>query len=65
MNTADLEKIREDSAESFIEVHNQDGVVVCVPLNEDPQARNFKLNTYAAEFPLQEFNTSSTNTEVL
>ena len=28
----DLEKIKEDSAESFLEVHNQDGMVLVVPL---------------------------------
>jgi hypothetical protein len=31
----DLEKIKEDSAESFLEVHNQDGMVLVVPLTHE------------------------------
>lgn len=31
----DLEKIKEDSAESFLEVHNQDGMVLVVPLTQE------------------------------
>lgn len=34
-NNEDLEKIKEDSAESFIEVHNQDGLVLVVAATQE------------------------------
>jgi hypothetical protein len=42
----DLERIKEDSAESFLEVHNQDGVVLTIPMsNEEKAIRNSRLNS--------------------